>query len=517
MNQINKLNEYCKKMLLQYEIDGDILEVNGKYYKIITDDTLILFDEDFEFNPFIESEDVDGWVYEFGGRWYTQEVGAEVTMDELCYIGKAEQKIPTKSFLGMRSGYEIMNGMGLYKDWVKKAKFLGVEALGVCERKTLSGALEFQKECQKGGIKSIIGLTIPVKESDVVDIKVYAKNFQGWLNLLKFNTKLNVEQEHYIEVDFLIENLNDLFLVVDPKAMSFAYESKILDNADFYQLDTVRFLNEDRDKEYLDNLEEFMLSDMEPISICDAFYLEQGDYLTREAMWAVAKAFDDKTDNQYFKNRDQYARELISMFDGSTKVWIKLFKKATENENSLVEQCNFIYDTDTRHLPKYEMTKAEKKQFSTNEELFLHLIKKGFAEKKFKEPQKYIDRLKKEIEVLKMGDVIDYFLGLYDIIRFSREQGFLVGIGRGSAGGSLVAYLLGIIQLNPLEFDLLFERFLNSGRMGEFQDRPAFVIELEDGNKIELVEGSLVRIERNGEEKVIFIDELKENDNLLRY
>ena len=93
----------------------------------------------------------------------------------------------------------------------------------------------------------------------------------------------------------------------------------------------------------------------------------------------------------------------------------------------------------------------------------------------------------------------------------------LTGIGRGSAGGSLVAYLMGIIQVDPMRFDLLFERFLNEGRMGAFEDRPSIVITQEDGTTIEFEEGSLVRINRKGKEKVIFSHELEEGDEIIIY
>lgn len=527
MNQIRKLEKYCKIMLLDSEIiehgDEDFtLLINDKGYRVISDDQRLIFDQEMEFSPLeILTEDEIGYVYEFGGRWYLQESGEDVSMEELRYIGEAKQKLPTKSFLGIRSGYELMNGMGLYKDWVGKAKFLGVESLAICERNTLSGVLVFQNECASNGIKSIIGLTIPVKHKNfdkTYDMKLYAKSFQGWLNLLKFNNILNVDGKHAINEDYLIENSEDLFIVSDPKNMEYKYASKeILSRIDFYQLETVRFLNEEKDDEFILNLELFMKSDLEPISIRDAFYLEQIDYHAREVLWTTAKAFDDKTDNQFFKNNDQYAAELINMFESSNKSWIPLFKKAIANEAKVVADCNFKYDTDTRHLPKYIMSESESSEHETNEKLFLHLIKKGFRDRDIKLSEEYLDRLKVEIDVLKTGDVIDYFLALHDIIQYSKREGLLTGIGRGSAGGSLIAYLLGIIQINPLEFDLLFERFLNKGRMGEYQDRPFYTFVGEDGSEIGLAEGALLRVIRDDKERIVFVHEVIEGDEIIKY
>lgn len=510
MTKLENLLKYIRTMLLDAELSGNVLVIDNKQYLVLEDE--LILDEDGEFAP-ITNEDVDGFVYEFGGRWYTQLQDEEFTLSELCYIGTAKEKVPTKSFLGIRSGYELMNGMGLYKDWIAKGKFLGCETLGICERNTLGGVLAFQNECKNNGIKSIIGMTVSVKGNDVFDLKLYAKNFQGWLNLLKFNEIINVDEKPFVELDTIKNNLEGLFVVVDPKSMNFKEDL----DYDYYQLETVQYLNEDTDRWFINNLESFLKSDKSPISITDAFYLEQRDCQTREALWIINKSFDDKTNNQYFKSKTQYAGELLNMFDKEDKSWIELYKTAQVNENELIQGCTFEYDTDTRHLPRYIMTEEESSQFDTNEELFLHLVKKGFKDRKVKDANKYLDRLKKEIEVLKMGDVIDYFLSLHDIIRYAKSKDMLTGIGRGSAGGSLVAYLLGIIQVDPLRFDLLFERFLNSGRMGKFEDRPLFILEDDKGNKIELIEGSLVKIKRNNSDMIVFVHELLEGDEIIKY
>lgn len=521
MNQIDKLEKYCKDSLFRYEIFDDILilgpEDDQKEFLIVNESTPIV-DEDFDFLPRTKME-VDGFVYEFGGRWYLQDLEEEeLQMNELVYYHKAIQALPTDSFLGIRSGYELLNGMGLYEDWVRKANFLNVKTLGICEKNTLAGVIVFQNTCKQNGIKSIIGMTITVKGLETFDIKCYAMNFQGWQNLLKFNSKINVEKNNHIELDFLKENKLGLFIVADPKSMDFnEVENNNLDwYVDFYQLDTANFLSEEKDSWYINNLERFIKSDLEPIAITDAFYLEQRDFEFREELWKVAKAFDDRTDNQYFKTKDQYVKELFMMFEDGNDSWKKLFKKSLENESRLVKDCNFEYDTDTRHLPKYVMTEKEAQEFDTNEQLFLKLCTDGFKSKNLKDPEKYLKRLKKEIEVLKMGDVIDYFLILHDIVKHATDDGILTGIGRGSAGGSLVAYLLGIIHVDPLEFDLLFERFLNSGRMGRFEDRPLFTFEDNKGNQIELAEGQLAKIKRDDKILNVYCHDIKEGDEILK-
>tara|TARA_R110002074_G_scaffold274844_1_gene446391 strand:- start:1006 stop:2538 length:1533 start_codon:yes stop_codon:yes gene_type:complete len=510
MTHLEKLEQYLNSKLIQYTIENDVININNTSYSLVDSDERI-FDEDLEFLP----ESDNAMIYEFGGRWYTQSIEEEeLELTELIYKGEAKQKLPTKSFLGIRSGYEIGNGIGNYASYINKAKFLGTSSLGICEKNTLAGVLNFQKSCIANDIKSIIGMTITVQGINATyDAKVYAKNFQGWLALLKFNTKINVDDQKTIGLDLIEYYKNDIYFIADPKSMPYG---ELNDLFDFYQLDTVRFLDDEKDAEYLNNLEQFLKGNLKPISITDSFYLEQEDYQTREFVWTFLKKFDDKTDNQYFKSKDQYAKELITMFDISDTSWIALFKEAVKSEKELSDNCNFVYDTDTRHLPKYIMTEEESKQFKSNDKLLLHLIKLGLKNKGFK-IEDYIDRLKVELDVLQSADVIDYFLSQYDVMKWAQDRGMLTGLGRGSAPGSLIAYLLDITRINPLEFDLLFERFLNKGRMGRFEDRPEYKIETDTGMEITFQEGDLVRIIRNDRETVVFIEDLKENDEIVRY
>jgi DNA polymerase-3 subunit alpha len=516
MDQLKSIKKHCDRHLLDYTIEEGHLILKDEVFMIVDKNTTI-FDEEFQIHKDVYSkvdQYANGIVYEFGGIWYIQKVGEDVSMTELKNIGKAKQKLPTKSFLGIHSGNELLNGIGSYKDWIKKAKFLGVNTLGICEKNSLSGVMGFQNDCKDSNIKSIIGMTLSVvNEKESYEVKLYTKNFQGWLNLLKFSEIINVNGDTAVKEDFLKDNLEGIFVITDPKTTPFESRFK---QADFYMVDTVEFDIAETDKKYIDNLELYLKSDLKPIAIFDAYCLEKSDWEAREILWGIGKKFSDKTKNQYFKNNDIYASELIGLFEQGNTSWIKLYKESNKNLDELVSQCNFMYDTVNRRLPKYKMNEWEKDNFKTNEDLFMHYIKLGFAQKKIVDKNKYVERLKEEISVLKKGDVIDYFLVQRDIIAEAKKEGMLTGIGRGSAGGSLVSYLLGIIQIDPIEFDLLFERFLNVGRMGELRDCPAFEIKT-DLETIILTEGSLIKIVRNQKESIIFVEELLEGDKIINY
>ena len=298
MTHGGKLIQYLKAKLIQHEVDFEkqIITINNTSYSLADEDDII-FDEKMNFLP--ENEFNNPMIYLFAGRWYVNNQDEKLELDELIYKGQANQKLPCTSFLGIRSGYELGNGLGNYSSYINKAKFLGTTALGICEKNTLAGVLDFQSACLKNGIKPIIGMTISVQGNKTnYDAKVYAKNFQGWLALLKFNEIINVDAHAGITLDLIQYYSKDIYFIADPKSMPYESCNNLFD---FYQLDTVRFSDIEKDEQYINNLEKFIKSEIKPISIVDSFYLEQEDFQTREFMWTFLKKFDDRTENQFFK------------------------------------------------------------------------------------------------------------------------------------------------------------------------------------------------------------------------
>jgi DNA polymerase-3 subunit alpha len=519
---MKNLIDYILSNKIDAEISGKEMLFNNETYHIIDRDIQIIDDEEFNLSHSILSsfDEGDLIIFEFGGRFYTHTVGDEFGLNEFRHVGLAKQKLPTSTFLGVHSGYELMRSLGTYKKWVAKAKFLGVKSLAICENNTLAGALVFQKTCLNNDIKPIFGMEFNVSSGEnEFSVKAYAKNFEGWQNLLKINDRINVGGEHILPIRNLSDNRSGLFIVADPKSMSYKDNKKLLDSEffDYYQLDTVIFKSPDTDRDYFNNLELFLGSSLAPIAISDAMYVDKEDAPVRELIWSVGKKFYDPSDNQYFKSKDEYAIELIKMYEASDGSWIPLYKEAVKNEEFLADSCNFEYDTKTRHLPKYVMTEAEANKYKNKDELFMGIITDGFKKKKISNPELYVERLKEEIKVLRDGDVIDYFLSIHDILGHASSRGMLTGLGRGSAAGSLVSYLMDITRVDPIEFKLLFSRFLNSGRMGNLEDAPAFKITGADGEVVEIVEGTVVRILREEKEKVVFIHEVIEGDVILKY
>lgn len=473
----NELEEYLSSNTIQYTSDRENYTVSfdGKTYELFSsNDDGYFFDEDFRWDN--ETTEYDGYVFRFGGVWYTIEKGQErdPKLNRVKWRGQSEVAGLSSNFLGVHGSFELLNGTSLYSDWVKKAKFLGIERLGIVEKGTLAGALKFQNACKSVGIIPVFGLEVPVKDEkkDVsFTYKIYAQNEKGWQHLLALNKVINCDSSgKFITPKDISEHTEDVFIVFDPKTIDYTDVPILLRNKHnvFWQADTVEYAKFNRDTEYLTNFEAFYKSKMKPVVLCDAFYIEPEYYILRETVNKIGKKVNHKSYNQYFKDEVTYMEELLSLF-GDQSVGEAFYLKARKNMDMIAESCNFEIPTDSRHLPRYEMTKEEKEKYESNEDMFDFLIYEGI-ENKPKLLEDYsedvlVERIERESDTIKFGDVVDYFLILRDIVNWCKGNDILLGGGRGSSAGCLISYLFGIVNTNALKFNLLFERFLNKGRV----------------------------------------------------
>lgn len=473
----NELEEYLSSNTIQYTSDRENYTVSfdGKTYELFPpNDDGYFFDEDFRWDN--ETTEYDGYVFRFGGVWYTIEKGQErdPKLNRVKWRGQSEVAGLSSNFLGVHGSFELLNGTSLYSDWVKKSKFLGIERLGIVEKGTLAGALKFQNACKSVGIIPVFGLEVPVKD-EKKDIsftyKIYAQNEKGWQHLLAINKIINCDSSgKFITPKDISEHTEDVFIVFDPKTIDYTDVPILLRNKHnvFWQADTVEYAKFNRDTEYLTNFEAFYKSKMKPVALCDAFYIEPEYYILRETVNKIGKKVNHKSYNQYFKDEVTYMEELLSLF-GDQSIGEAFYLKARENMDMIAESCNFEIPTDSRHLPRYEMTKEEKEKYESNEDMFDSLIYEGLENKpellEDYSEDVLVERIERESDTIKFGDVVDYFLILRDIVNWCKGNDILLGGGRGSSAGCLISYLFGIVNTNALKFNLLFERFLNKGRV----------------------------------------------------
>lgn len=532
-----ELIEYLDENYINYKIldnqEEFLIQIDDKVYQLFEplkweeEDRGSFFDGDF--NWICDQTEYDYYVYRFGSVWYRLEKGQEknVKLDRLKWIGKAkyeDELFCINIFLGIHGPFEFMNGMNLYDWWCKKAKFLGFTSLGICEKNTLAAALKFQYACQKSGLRSIQGMEIEIgdEEKDIkYTVKAFCKNNIGWKNLLYFNKILNVDRRLVTEQE-IKENAGGLVWIWDPKTIAFdKIASSMKKLIRYYELDTVEYSKDERDEWYLKNLKKFYNSDLEPVAMSDAYCIEKEWQPIREKLNVLGKKVVHESENQYFKNCQEYFIELQSLFKDDNALF-DTFQRALKNLEDISFECNFVIETQIRHMPEYTMTKEESEQYSSNLEMFEDLVFKGLEEHKDDVLDKYPievleERLQREMKVIEDGEVVDYFLELRDILNWAKDNGVLLGSGRGSVCGCLISYLLGLNYINPLDYNLLFERFLTAGRLMRHDKVEEVIINEDNSNPIVLETSQFVRILREGNKMIIKVGDLIEGDELVDY
>ena len=476
-----KLNNWLTQNNIKFsfvnENDFTVPEVGLFHFIGHTDDKI--FDESFNF--LIDTDyQCDYLVYEFGGNFFYADSKAleDVKLKPLKYVGVVDKKHELDYVhLGVRGSYELLNGSGLYSDYCKKAKFLGHTALGICEHNSLAGTIVFQSACKDAELKSIIGETVTLKLAPNVyrDIKLYVKSEKGWRNLLRINSFINVFNEgQFVTIEQLQLHKDDIVCIIGVD-FDFDYFEKI----DFFEnmycsIDTCEYKSERKELEHLEQIKKYF-DEYEaivlPILISDSFYIDKDFSHVKKLLNAVGNVkFQNESYDQHYKTFDEIW-QFTELMPNERE--INLFTMATQITREVYEMCSgFQIDTKTMKLPKYNLKNSES-NFVDSFELFTSKIWEGFENKikgRVDDEQEYIDRLHKEIGIIQAGGFVDYFLILWDVMMFCKENNILTGIGRGSAGGSLVSYLLDIIHLDPIKYKLLFERFLNEGRFDSVPD-----------------------------------------------
>jgi len=476
-----KVNEWFTNELFNLVIDEKVQSfcyVHPKDGKIITQGmTLALNSEEIKL-----SKEGVWFCFEFGGNIYYTENPNEIKFTLFKYLGKNDFQVDLDFCnLGLHGRYELLNGSGTYEEWCKKAKFLGQSALGICEFHTLGGIIHFQTACTDNKIKSILGeeFLIESKEKgNFFKLKLYCKNKDGWRSLLKLNKIINVDKVEESNPSIKFESLLTLSGVImvvgentkkhnlaELKVLAHKYKGDI-----YYQFDTLEYKSNEPDLLHL-NQQKYYLSTLKdlipPILINDSYYIDKELFYIKDKLNQLGNMGHQKeTIDQHFKSLDEDLEILDSLFEESDLRLESLFTEMVENTIKVVEACEFKIEFHNKHLPEYPFKDLG---FNTKYELFWKLIEEGIERKivsfDSKDVDIYIERIDQEFDLIDRGGFIDYFLILWDILKWCKENNILTGPGRGSAAGSLISYLLNIVEVDPIEHGLLFERFLNEGRI----------------------------------------------------
>ena len=394
--------------------------------------------------------------------------------------------MPNFVHLHVHSEFSLLDGANRIKDLPVRAKELGMDSIAITDHGVMFGVIDFYKACKANGVKPIIGCEVYVaprtrfdKEPNI-DNKYYhlillAKNNEGYKNLSKLVSLGFVDGYYYkprIDKEILEKYHEGLIccsaclggevaqnLLHDnpQKAEEVALWHKNLFGDDYYlevQANTLR-------EQIIVNQKLVQLSrklGIKLVATNDAHYLKKEDSYNHEVLLCIqtGKRMTDE-DRMKFETDDFYVKSPEEMFE-----YFKNIPEAIENTVEIANKCNVDFEFGHTILPNYDVPEEFETHFDYLKKLCDDGIKIKYAENVTKE---ILDRAEYELSVIKKMGYVDYFLIVWDYINYAKSQGIPVGPGRGSGAGSIVAYAIGITDIDPIKYSLIFERFLNPERI----------------------------------------------------
>jgi len=389
--------------------------------------------------------------------------------------------------LHVHTQYSLLDGACRIKSVLQKAAEYGMPALGMTDHGNMFGAIDFYQTAKKVGVKPIIGVEAylamqgsrfektPKQKGNTSHLVLFARNNKGYQNLLKLVSTSFIDGFYYfprIDKDILSQHSEGLLCTSACLKGEIAihlrngnYHAALKSADDFRHI----FGKENYYLELMDHglLEQKKVNeglvkiakelDIPCVVTNDVHYLEHEQHKAHDALLCIQtqsmlnepNRMRMQSDQFYFKNPDIMKKE----FD-----WIP---NAITNTVEIAEKCNLELEFDKIHLPRFDPPVGK-----TKEEYLRELCDKGLKTRFNQVSDEVKERLEIELTVIESMGFVSYFLIVWDFIRYAKEQNIPVGPGRGSAAGCLVSYLLGITELDPIKYGLLFERFLNADRAG---------------------------------------------------
>ncbi|WP_459499143.1 DNA polymerase III subunit alpha [Bacillus sp. C1] len=368
--------------------------------------------------------------------------------------------------------YSLLKSACKIDELVSRAKELGFSSLAITDENVMYGVIPFYKACKKNGIQPIIGLTASVfseEEEQAYPLVLLAENETGYENLLKISSTIMTKSKDGIPKKWLAHYAKGLIAISPGKDGEI--EQLLLQERDEIAEDVARGYQKMFGSFYM-NLQhhaiqdELVLQEKIPqfaneigipvVATNDVRYVNQSDALVQECLLSVqngTKMTDPdrprlKTDQYYLKS----ASEMEALFSHE--------EEALQNTVRIAERCRVEISFHVNQLPKFPVPSNE-----TSDGYLRRICNEGLN-KRYKAIQDvHRKRLDHELEVISRMGFSDYFLIVWDFMKYAHEHNILTGPGRGSAAGSLVSYVLEITDIDPIEYDLLFERFLNPERV----------------------------------------------------
>ncbi|MCD4839906.1 DNA polymerase III subunit alpha [Neobacillus sedimentimangrovi] len=377
--------------------------------------------------------------------------------------------------LHVYSAYSLLTSTVSIPELIETARSKGFNTLALTDRNVMYGTIEFYKLCKKQNIKPIIGLTVDVasekSEKNSHPLVLLAENNKGFKNLLKISSSVQTKAKNGIPMKWLkhyseglialtpgIEGEIEQFLLNGQRDSAKELILKFLQifgKGNFYLAIQNHHLQQEKQIR-----DEFIMLSKEMgiplVATNTVHYLEREDTFVHECLLAIKNGDKLQDDHREKLGSDQfYLKTAAEMVESLSDV-----PEALENTLFIANRCNLTIELNKTFLPSF----PTENNISADDYL-QELCKKGLKERLGSPSKEYVDRLLYELDIIKRMKFSDYFLIVWDFMRYARDNGILTGPGRGSAAGSLVSYVLYITDVDPIKHNLLFERFLNPERI----------------------------------------------------
>ncbi|WP_396020287.1 DNA polymerase III subunit alpha [Bacillus sp. ISL-34] len=393
--------------------------------------------------------------------------------------------------LHIQSGYSLLTSTVKITELVAKAKADGCTSLALTDRNVMYGSVYFYKECKRQGIKPIIGILADVldERESAHGLLLLAKSLEGYQNLLKISSAIKTKSPSGIPMNWLKAYSRGLIAITpgaegqietllreeNPEEAKQAAGRllQIFGHDNFYvSIQRLSIADEEKGNEAISQLARDL--EIKIVATNPVYYLNESDALAQEVLLAIGngdKLADEthtvlESDQYYLKSRAQMAELFHDR------------PEALENTLQIASQCNLEIPFQRSLLPKYPTEDGV-----TAEEMLEAICFQGLKERLPEPSILYEERLRYELDVITKMKFSDYFLIVWDFMKFAKEHQILTGPGRGSAAGSMVAYVLSITDVDPIEHSLLFERFLNPERVS----MPDIDIDFPDNRREEVI------------------------------
>lgn len=329
--------------------------------------------------------------------------------------------------LYVKTSYSMLSSLVKIEELVSRAKEYGYKAVAITDEGNMFGVMEFYNCCKKYDIKPIVGMEIAYNDKKFL---LYAKNIKGYKCLIKLATIISDDK---LSIDDVKEYSNDVILVMPIQWF----------DVEIYNIYKDKFLGysniKDRNKFKYNNY----------VYINETLYLGKDDYKYLDYLSMIKY---QKVLGEYELNRDM-GKYLMSPKE------LELDSNDIDNYNYIYNNCDISFVKESNLLPVYNDS-------ANSYEYLKSLCEKGLNKRLNNNvSSEYKDRLEYELSVINKMGFCDYFLIVWDYVKYAKFNNILVGPGRGSAAGSLVSYTLGITDIDPIKYNLLFERFLNPERI----------------------------------------------------